>query len=226
MCHLCPHFELLISHCQQGRQSISFLCITTETFLNPIIFSLTDHDGESESDIDIQDEDNAENTTSRTEHVSNLSQNSEDIPSLRKTNNNQEPTKQRTMLRTSHDVSSAVTGFPKEHMGEVKDGIWPTMLGTQSSSALGASHLQTLDTSSSSSQPFLKLGTSLLLHPGLLSAKPDAFSSIPMGQLFSLPPRVHNQDSGGLSSQSITSPSPFMFQLSQHMLASQVRFTP
>uniref|UniRef100_A0A3Q3W886 T-box domain-containing protein n=1 Tax=Mola mola TaxID=94237 RepID=A0A3Q3W886_MOLML len=204
--------------CEQPSTS-DVLYSPPELGSSPLMFTPTCQ--ESESDIDIQDEDNAENNSSRTEHVSNLSQKSEDIPSLRKTNNNQEPTKQRTMFRTSHDVSSAVIGFPKEHTGEVKDGIWPTMLGTRSSSALGTGHPQTLDTSSSPSQPFLKLGTSLLLHPGLLSVKPDAFSSIHMGQLFSFPSRVNNQDSGGLSSQSITSPSPFMFQLSQHMLASQ-----
>ncbi|XP_035523045.1 T-box transcription factor TBX2-like [Morone saxatilis] len=132
----------------------------------------------SDSDDDLQDEDAAETGSSKTEHMSALSQKSEELlckSALTMSNGNQDTTKDRTMFRMSDDMC----------------------------------------------QQFLKLGAPLLFNPGQLSVKPEAFSTTGMGHLFSSLPGVNNLENGGLSSQSITSPSPFMFQLSQHMLASQ-----
>lgn len=198
--------------------------------MNVIIFTTDEENTGSDSDIDLHDdEDIAETNPSRTEHMSTLSQKSEEIlcnkSALHESNDNQDPTEERTMFRTSHDMCSVDIDFAKKHMSEIKDGVWPMMLQTQSSSSLGSCHLQTLDFSGSPSQQFLKLGAPLLFHPGQLSVKPDALSPMRMGQLFSFLPGVNNEENGGLSSQSITSPSPLMFQLPHHMLASQVRFS-
>lgn len=174
-------------------------------------FPTDDNNIGSDSDIDPQDEDVAK---ARTEHETSLSQRSEEIPQ----NGNQDSTKERTMFRTSDDMYSNST--ETEHMSEIKDGVLPVTMQTQSSSPLSSGHLQTLDFSSAHSQQFLKLGAPLLFHPGQLSMKPEG-----LGHLLSSLPGVNNLENGGLSSQSLTSPSPFMFHLSQHMLASQVRFS-
>ncbi|XP_051257966.1 T-box transcription factor TBX2b-like [Dicentrarchus labrax] len=174
----------------------------------------------SDSDDDLQDEDAAETGSSRTEHMSALSQKSEEIlwkSALTMSNGNQDTTKDRTMFRMSDDMYSVEVDSSKNQMSEIKDGVLPLV----SSLSLSAGHLQTLDFSSAHSQQFLKLGAPLLFNPGQLSVKPEAFSTTGMGHLFSSLPGVNNLENGGLSSQSITSPSPFMFQLSQHMLASQ-----
>ncbi|XP_073335701.1 T-box transcription factor TBX2b-like [Pagrus major] len=177
----------------------------------------------SDSDNDLQDEDSAEAGSSRTEHTSTLSQRSEETlwnkSALNKSNDNQDATKERTTSRTSDDTCSLEIDSSRKHSSEMKDGVLPQVL--QSSSSLSAGHLQTLDFSSAASQQFLKLGAPLLFHPGQLSAKPEAFSTAGVGHLFSSLPGVNNQENGGLSSQSIPPPSPFIFHLSQHMLASQ-----
>lgn len=146
--------------------------------MNVIIFPADDN-----SDTDLQDEDIAETSSSRTEHLSTLSQKSENTLwnkfAVSQSNENQDTAKERTMFRTSEDMY----------------------------------------------QQFLKLGAPLLFHPGQLSVKPQAFSTTGMGHLFSSLPGVNNLENGGISSQSITSPSPFMFHLSQHVLTSQVGFS-
>lgn len=195
--------------------------------MNITIFPTDENNIGSDSDIDLQDEDFTEASSSRTEHVSTLSQKSEEILWSRSalSKDNQDTTKARTMFRTSDDLFSMEGDSFKKHTSEIKDGVLPAMSQMQSSSSLSADRLQTLDFSSVHSQQFLKLGAPLLFHPGQLSAKPEAFSTTGMGHLFSSLPGVNNLESGGISSQSITPPSPFMFHLSQHMLASQVRFS-
>ncbi|XP_070839268.1 T-box transcription factor TBX2b-like [Chaetodon trifascialis] len=177
----------------------------------------------SDSDIDLQDEDIAEASSSRTEHMSALTEKSEEI-AWRKSalsKSNKRATKERATLRMSGDTSCMDIDSSKNHVSKIKDGVLPMMLQTQSSTFLSAGHHQALDFSSAYSQRFLKLGAPLLFHPGQLSVKPEAFSTTGMEHVFSSLPRVNNDENGGLSSQSITSPSPFVFHLSQHMLASQ-----
>lgn len=189
-------------------------------------FPTDDDDIGSDSDINLLDEDIAETLLSRTELMSAPGQKSEAIlcnrPALMKSNDTQDPTKDRTVFRGSHDMCSVDTDFSNKSMRDIKDSFRPMMLQTQSSASISAGHLQTSGFSGSPSQQFLKLGAPLLFNPGQLSVKPDAFSSMRRGHLFSLLPGVNTTDNGGLSSQSITSPSPFMFQLSQPMLVSQV----
>lgn len=132
-------------------------------------------------------------------------------------------TQDRTMFRTLGDAHSVETYPSKLHASETKDGVLPVVLPMQSSSSISLGHLQTVDFSS---QHFLKLGAPLLFPPGQLSAKPETFPTMGVGHLFSPLPGVNNQENGGLSSQSITSLSPFMFHLPQHMLKSQVCFRP
>lgn len=183
--------------------------------MNFISFFPTDENNiGSDSDIDLQDEDAAE---ARTKYAPPFSQRSEDTPwsksALSKSNDSQDATKERTHFRTTDDTCSVEFDSARKRSSEMM---------SQGSSSLGAARLQTLDFSSAASQQFLKLGAPLLFHPGQLPAKPEAFSSAGVGHLFSSLPGVNNQENGGLSSQSIPHPSPFIFHLSQHMLASQV----
>uniref|UniRef100_UPI0037E9173E T-box transcription factor TBX2b-like n=1 Tax=Semicossyphus pulcher TaxID=241346 RepID=UPI0037E9173E len=196
-----------------------------ERVRSPLISTPTRQDENhigSDSDIDRQDEDMAEAGCSRSDRVSALSQKIEETlrkPVLSKSNGNDDTMKERTIFRASDDLHFKETESSRKHMSEIKDGVQPMMF--QNSSSFSAAHRQTLDFSSVHRQQFLKLGAPLLLHPGQLSMKPEAFSSTGMGHLFSSLPGGTNPDNGGLSSQSITSASPFMFHLSQHMLASQ-----
>ncbi|XP_036976743.1 T-box transcription factor TBX2b-like [Acanthopagrus latus] len=208
--------------CEQPSTSDPFYS-PRELVSSPLMSTPAGHDENnigSDSDIDLQDEDATE---ARTELASTLSQRSEETPwsksALSKSNDNQDATKERTTFRTADDTCSVEVDPSRKRSSEMKDGVLPRML--QGSSSLGAAHLQTLDFSSAASQQFLKLGAPLLLHPGQLAAKPEAFSSAGVGHLFSSLPGVNNQENGGLSSQSIHPPSPFIFHLSQHMLASQ-----
>ncbi|XP_070773633.1 T-box transcription factor TBX2b-like [Enoplosus armatus] len=213
--------------CEQPSTSDPF-CSSRELLSSPLMSTPTGQDENnigSDSDIDLQDEDIAEASSSRTEHMCTLSQKSEEMlwnkSALSKRNDNQDTTNERTAFRASGDMYPVEVDSSKKHMSEIRDGVLPMMLQTQSSSSLAAGPLQTLDFSNAHSQQFLKLGTPLLFHPGQLSVKPEAFSTTGMGHLFSSLPGVNNLENGGLSSQSITSASPFMFHLSQHMLASQ-----
>ncbi|XP_071317617.1 T-box transcription factor TBX2b-like [Trachinotus anak] len=165
----------------------------------------------SDSDFDLQHEDTAEAHCSRAEHTSTLSLKSEEIlwkrSAASKSNDNQDTTKERTVFRTSDDMYFMDSS--KKQLSEIKDGVVPMMPQTQS-----PGYLQTLNFTGAHSQQFLKLGTPLLFHPGQLSMKPE-------GHLFSSLSGTNELEAGGLSPQSITAPSPFMFHLSQHMLASQ-----
>lgn len=184
-------------------------------------FILTDDENfESASDVDQQEEDIAEGGHPRDEYASSLSQQREGIlwnrPGLSKSDGHQDTTKERTMFPSPDLMYSAERDSSKKHLSEIPHGVLPMMLQTQSSMPLAAGHLQTFDFPSAHSQQFLKLGAPLLFDPGQLTLKPEG-----AGRLLPSFLAVENR---GLPSQSITSPSPFMFHLSQHMLASQVRF--
>ncbi|KAM7397729.1 hypothetical protein PAMA_005857 [Pampus argenteus] len=191
-------------------------CSPRELISSPLMSTPTcqDNNTGSDSDIDIQDEDIAEASFSRTEYSSPLSLRSEDVlwnsSAVSETNGNRD---------TSGDEYSVEMDSSKNHTSEIKDGLFPMMLQAQSSSSLSAGHLQNL--ALSNSQQFLKLRAPLLFHPRHLSVKPHAFSTTRMRHPFSSLPGENDLENGGLSSQSITSPSPFIFHLSQHMLASQ-----
>ncbi|XP_034406538.1 T-box transcription factor TBX2b-like [Cyclopterus lumpus] len=200
--------------CEQPSTSDPFYS-PRELVSSPLMSTPTCHDDdniESDSDVDQHDEDIAEASRSRSEYMSSLSQKSAEIlwnrPALNKGSGNQDASKDGTTARSSEFMYSAESGSSKKHMSEIQDGVPPMMLQTQSPSPL-----QTLDFSSAHSQQFLKLGAPLLFHPGQLSVKPEG-----AGRLLPSLPAVEN---GGLPSQGIASPSPFMFHLSQHMLASQ-----
>ncbi|KAM6983893.1 T-box transcription factor TBX2b-like [Tautogolabrus adspersus] len=200
---------------------------TKDQFHSPCELSTPTRQGEnnigSDSDMDHRDEEIAEAGCSRTERVSFLSQKSEETlrtkPAVSKSPGSEDKIKERTIFRITDDSSSKEAKASKKHTSEIKDSVQPLLL--QDSLSLSAAHRQTLDFSSVHRQQFLKLGAPLLLHPGQLSMKPEAFPATGMGHLFSSLPGVNNPENGGLSSQSFTSASPFMFCLSQHMLASQ-----
>ncbi|KAM7374105.1 hypothetical protein PAMP_006782 [Pampus punctatissimus] len=199
-------------------------CSPQELISSPLMSTPTCQDNTgSDSDIDIQDEDIAEDSFSRTEYSSPLSLRSEDIlwnrSAVSKSNDNQDTTKVKTIFRTSGDEYSMEMDSSKNHMSEIKDGLLPMMLQAQSSSSLSAGHLQNF--ALSNSQQFLKHGAPLLFHPRHLSVKPHTFSTTRIRHPFSSLPGENDLENGGPSSQSITSPSPFIFHLSQHMLASQ-----
>ncbi|XP_029132493.2 T-box transcription factor TBX2b-like [Labrus bergylta] len=178
----------------------------------------------SDSDMDHRDVEIAEVGCSRTERVSFFSKKNEEMPrtkpAVSKSPGSDDKIKERTIFRTSDDSSSKEAEASKKPTSEIKDGAQPMLL--QDSSSLSAAQRQTLDFSSvHRQQQFLKLGAPLLLHPGQLSMKPEVFPAAGMGHLLSSLPGVNNPENGGFSSQSFTSASPFMFHLSQHMLASQ-----
>lgn len=194
--------------------------------LNIHFFPIDENTG-TDSDIDPQDEDFVEANCSRTEYSSPLSLKSEDKlwnrSAVTKSNDNQNTAKDRTIFRTSSDKYSMEVDSSKKHVSEITDGVLPMTLQMRSSAYLSAGHLQNLAVSNS--HQFLKLGTPLLLHPGHLSVKPDTFPTTGIGHPFSSLSGVIDLENGGLPSQSITSASPFMFHLSQPMLASQVCFS-
>uniref|UniRef100_A0A3P8SH94 T-box transcription factor 2a n=1 Tax=Amphiprion percula TaxID=161767 RepID=A0A3P8SH94_AMPPE len=175
----------------------------------------------SDPDVDLQDDGISEASCSGTEHRTSLKSKEtlQNAPELRKNDNNQHATKERIMFRMPDDEYSMQMDSSDGQMKEIKDGVLPAMLQLQSSSSLSAGQCQTLDFSSVHHQTFTKLGTPFLFHPGQL--KPEAFSTLGVGHVFSSLPGVSDLENGGLSSRSIVSSSPFMFHLSQHMLASQ-----
>ncbi|KAI9519824.1 hypothetical protein NQZ68_024685 [Dissostichus eleginoides] len=150
----------------------------------------------SDSEIDLEDEDIAEASRSRIEHTFS--------------DDNQDLTTERTTFPSSDKMNSLEIDSLKKHASGIKDGVLPMKSQTQRLSSLNGDYLQTLDYSSAQSQQFLKFGSPLLFHPGQLSGKPE-------GVLSALP----GVENGGLTSQSIASSSPFLFHLSQQMLASQ-----
>ncbi|XP_018937080.1 T-box transcription factor TBX2a [Cyprinus carpio] len=109
-------------------------------------------------------------------------------------------------------------------LSTVKDGFSPLMVQTESPSHFSASHLQSLALSGLHNQHFfnpLSTGQPLLFHPGQFAMTPSAFSTMGMGHLLASMSGASGLENGSLSSQSTSSPNPFPFHLSQHMLASQ-----
>ncbi|XP_071385092.1 T-box transcription factor TBX2b-like [Centroberyx affinis] len=179
----------------------------------------------SDQDIDPQDEQSTGASCSRPEHTSPLSPKSEERPGkssgLTKQNDSQDSTKENPAFSISDNTHSREMDSPKRDvdsgdLSEINNGFSPL-----SPSSLSAGHLHTLAFSNLQSQQFFKLGQPLLFHPGQFSVNPEAFSTMGMGHLFSSLPGVNGLEGGGLSSQSISCPTPFMFHLSQQMLASQ-----
>ncbi|XP_076024947.1 T-box transcription factor TBX2b-like [Genypterus blacodes] len=173
----------------------------------------------SDHDIDPKDEHVAEASCSGYEYPSPSSPTSEEVPwnnsALHMINDNQD-------LMTEKPSFTAIgkdTDSPKKEL--LKDNVLPVTSQRQSSSPLGAGHHQTLAFSSVYNQRFLKLGSPFSFYPGQFPVNPESFSTADMGHLFSSLSRVNIPENGGLSSQSIGSPNPFMFHLSQHMLAPQ-----
>ncbi|XP_069001717.1 T-box transcription factor TBX3-like [Embiotoca jacksoni] len=210
--------------CEQPSTSEPFYS-PRELISSPLMSTTTSQDENnvgSESDIDLQDDAVAEATCSKTEHTLTSSLKGEEILQskfdLSKSDSNQEATKERTMFRMTDDSYSAES---EKQMSEIKDGVLPIMLQLPSPSSVSAGQRQTLDFSSVHSQPFIKLGAPLLFHPGQLSMKPEGFPTMSMGDVFSSLPGVSDLENGSLSSRNITSSSPFMLHMSQHMLATQ-----
>lgn len=106
-----------------------------------------------------------------------------------------------------------------------KDNFSPLMVQTESPSHFGAGHLQSLALSGLQGQQFfnpLNTGQPLLFHPGQFAMAPGAFSAMGMGHLLASVSGANGLENGGLTAQGTgSSPSPFPFHLSQHMLASQ-----
>ncbi|TSN39291.1 T-box transcription factor TBX2b [Bagarius yarrelli] len=106
-----------------------------------------------------------------------------------------------------------------------KDTFSPLVVQTESPSHFGANHLQSLALSGLHSQHFfnpLNGGQPLLFHPGQFAMGPGAFSAMGMGHLLASVSGTSGLENGSLSAQGAgSSPNPFPFHLSQHMLASQ-----
>ncbi|XP_036393326.1 T-box transcription factor TBX2b-like [Megalops cyprinoides] len=106
-----------------------------------------------------------------------------------------------------------------------KEGFSPLMVQTESPSHLSAGHLQSLALSGLHNQQFfnpLNTGQPLFIHPGQFAMTPGAFSAMGMGHLLASVSGASGLENGSLSAQGTGStPSPFPFHLSQHMLASQ-----
>ncbi|XP_062872420.1 T-box transcription factor TBX2b [Trichomycterus rosablanca] len=83
-------------------------------------------------------------------------------------------------------------------------------------------HLQSLALSGLQSQQFFNTGQPLLFHPGQFAMGPGAFSAMGMGHLLASVSGVSALENGVVPGQGVgSSPSPFPFHLSQHLLASQ-----
>ncbi|XP_051533403.1 T-box transcription factor TBX2b-like isoform X1 [Myxocyprinus asiaticus] len=109
-------------------------------------------------------------------------------------------------------------------LSTVKDGFSPLMVQTESPSHFSTGHLQSLAFSGLQNQHFfnpLSTGQPILFHPGQFAMAPSAFSTMGMGHLLASMSGASGLENGGLSSQTTSSPTPFPFHLSQHMLASQ-----
>lgn len=181
-------------------------------------------DIESDSDIDLHDNATAEATCSRSEYPLKSEEMLRNKSDSTKGDNSQDALKGRTIFTTTDDRYSMEMDS-SEKLIKNKHGALPVMLlqQSQSSSSLPAGQCQSMDVSSAYSHSLLKFGAPLLLHSGQFSVKPEDLSTVGMGHVLSSLPGISALDNGVQSSQSITSSSPFMFHLSQHMLASQVR---
>ncbi|MBN3304134.1 TBX2 factor, partial [Amia calva] len=107
-----------------------------------------------------------------------------------------------------------------------KEGFAPLMVQTDSPSHFSAGHLQSLALSGLHGQQFfnpLNTGQPLFIHPGQFAMAPGAFSAMGMGHLLASVSGASGLENGALSSAqgAGTTPTPFPFHLSQHVLASQ-----
>ncbi|XP_043095284.1 T-box transcription factor TBX2a isoform X2 [Puntigrus tetrazona] len=132
--------------------------------------------------------------------------------------------KDRLDSRNSKESDPSKKDADSVGLSAVKDGFSPLMVQTESPSHFSASHLQSLALSGLHNQHFfnpLSTGQPLLFHPGQFAMTPSAFSTMGMGHLLASMSGASGLENGSLSSQSTSSPNPFPFHLSQHMLASQ-----
>uniref|UniRef100_A0A673JUL8 T-box transcription factor TBX2b n=1 Tax=Sinocyclocheilus rhinocerous TaxID=307959 RepID=A0A673JUL8_9TELE len=153
----------------------------------------------------------------------------DDYPDSRKSSDsifsirNVEKDKQENRPRKDTDLSKKDT--ENGGISGSKDSFSPLMIQTESPSHFGAGHLQSLALSGLHSQQFfnpLNTGQPLLFHPGQFAMAPGAFSAMGMGHLLASMAGAGGLENGSLSAQGTGStPSPFPFHLSQHMLASQ-----
>lgn len=198
---------------------LSPLCATVHALYD---FPTDENNTESDSDPELQNE----ASCSRSERALALNlkcQEPWNRSALGNSDSNRETTPERTTFRPPRDKQSAETDSSKEPVGEIREGLLPVM--SRSLPSLSSGNLHAVDFSSAHSQQFLKLGVPLLFHPGQLSGKPEAFPIAGTGQVSSSLPGANDLESGGLCSPSFTSPPPFMFHVSQNMLASQVRYS-
>ncbi len=154
-----------------------------------------------------------------------------DYPDSRKSNDSTfsvrslEKDKPENRSRKDTDLSKKYT--ENGGLSGSKDSYSPLMIQTESPSHFGTGHLQSLALSGLHSQHFfnpLNTGQPLLFHPGQFAMAPGAFSAMGMGHLFASVSGAGGLENGSLSAQGTGStPNPFPFHLSQHMLASQVR---
>ncbi|XP_030632627.1 T-box transcription factor TBX2b [Chanos chanos] len=133
--------------------------------------------------------------------------------------------KDKSENRHRKDTESSKKDMDNGGLSGSKDSFSPLMVQTESPSHFGAGHLQSLALSGLHSQQFfnpLNTGQPLLFHPGQFAMAPGAFSAMGMGHLLASVSGASGLENGSLSAQGTGStPSPFSFPLSQHMLASQ-----
>ncbi|XP_068187333.1 T-box transcription factor TBX3-like [Antennarius striatus] len=200
--------------CEQPSTSDP-LCSPQEVVSSPLMSTSTCQDENntgSDSDTDLHGKARGESSASTTRTI--LRQRSEELSwnkSTRKSNDNQDTTKNASAFRQSEDTCSLERDISREHTNENEDGTSSIMFQTPNSS-LSPGHFQPLDFSRTPSQQFLKLVKPMLFHPGELSGMGYFVSSLAGG---------NDEDNRGLSSQSITSPSTLMFHLSHNMVTSQ-----
>lgn len=137
--------------------------------------------------------------------------------------------KDKTESRHRKDTTDALTkDSDAGGISASKDTFSPLVVQTESPSHFSPSHLQSLALSGLHSQQFfnpLNTGSPLLFHPGQFAMAPGAFSAMGMGHLLASVSGAGGLENSSLSAQSTGgTPNPFPFHLSQHMLASQVRF--
>lgn len=180
-----------------------------------VFFFLIHHiedDGESDSDMEPQDEDFAETRSSRTDRDDTPNQKSEEMLC----NMYAETDHQQLAFRRLHDYHTVDADVFKTNMADNKYGDY-VVAQRQSSSTLSGGHLQALDFPPSPNFPKHHQAPGLL---GQLTAMRGPFSTAHMGQ-FSFLPKTNNQD-GILPTPTIISRPPLICQLPKHILASQV----
>ncbi|KAL4647190.1 T-box transcription factor TBX2 [Arapaima gigas] len=133
--------------------------------------------------------------------------------------------KDKSENRHRKDAESSKKDADCGPLGAGKDGFSPLMVQTESPSHFSAGHLQSLALSGLPNQQFfspLNTGQPLFIHPGQFAMAPGAFSAMGMSHLLASVSGAGGLENGSLAGQgSASTPTPFPFHLSQHMLASQ-----